>query len=101
YGPLRLGWLDAELLHAGPDGRAAHAEQPRGAFRPGEDAARVFERACDVLALHFLERQEEPCGPSRLRQRSDVLLADGFAVAEDDRALQDVGELTHVAGPVV
>src|SRR4030095_12491847 len=92
---------NAELLYAGFEGRALEAQDFGGAAVAADAPAPLFENGDDVLALDILEAAqlvlEAPAGVCR-RDLPDLEAALG---REDDRPLDDVLQLAHVAGPRV
>ena len=92
---------DAVLLDALVEGAAREAEHFGGL---GHGAALGAEHALDVPALGVGQAQAagrgaaSAAGPRRARRATSVGAQDG-AVAQQHRALEDVAELAHVAGP--
>src|SRR5450432_2394494 len=99
---------DAVLLELVVERARLDAQQAR---RLGLDAAALLVGAQDELALEILEdvgqrhlarghgeRVLAPAAAHGRRQRAQI---DGVALGEDERLLDDVLELAHVAGPVV
>ncbi len=60
-----------------------------------------LERPDDVLPFHLLESEEAVGRRAGPLQHADMLGEDDAALAQDDGAFEDVGELAHVARPVV
>ena len=110
-GPLRLesrgcpeisgllrGTLESQLRHPAFQGAGFHPEQFGGAAVSPDAPVDATEHRSDVLPLHVHERDALGVrGHRRLRQ----LDRQDWSRRYDDRALDDVAQLTDVAGPRV
>src|SRR5262245_3045753 len=95
--------LDAELLHAGLEGRSLTAENPGGAAFAADPPAGFFENQNDVLALDLLEalRGLLRANAGRRRRRQHVGEHEASRRRKNDRPLDDVLQLPYVPGPGV
>src|SRR5213594_3251666 len=92
---------DAELLHAGLEGRSLEAQDLGGAALTADPPTCLLENRGDVLALDILEAPQllhwAPAG----RRCHDVPELEAALGREDDRSLDDVLKLAHISGPCV
>jgi hypothetical protein len=99
-GPVGLGRrvsVEAVAAHLGVERAPVDSQTPGGELLV---AVGLMEGLDDALSLEIAQRSRHVGGPGALPQRGrQVLPLDHLAPAEHDQALDDVLDLSHVAGP--
>src|SRR5215207_574716 len=97
--------LDPQLVHTGAQGARPQAQDLRGAGRTFDAPSRAVKDLADVIALN-VDQRSEPATLSRhfldvQRFADEPREIEGALARDHERALDDVLQLTDIAGPVV
>src|SRR5206468_7630938 len=90
---------DAELFHAGLEGRSLEAQDSGGAALTADPPSGLVENRGDVPAFEVLQAARLRLRIAAGRSRHEFAKLEAALGREDDRPLDDVLQFAHVAGP--